>query len=68
MSDEEFDQLRLDLEFLGSPVATMNRMEVMFMVAANRYVSWMFKQHLDKHRNLHILVFLSCCCSGMVTC
>ena len=37
MTDDEFDQLREDLEFSGSEVAVMNRMEVMFMVAANRY-------------------------------
>lgn len=37
LSNDEFDALREDLAFSGSDVATMNRMEVMFMVAANRY-------------------------------
>uniref|UniRef100_A0A7S0Z0L4 Uncharacterized protein n=1 Tax=Hemiselmis tepida TaxID=464990 RepID=A0A7S0Z0L4_9CRYP len=37
LSDEAFDQLKEDLAFSGSDVALMNRMEVMFMVAANRY-------------------------------
>jgi hypothetical protein len=37
LSNDEFNALREDLAFSGSDVATMNRMEVMFMVAANRY-------------------------------
>lgn len=37
LSNDEFDALREELAFSGSDVATMNRMEVMFMVAANRY-------------------------------
>jgi hypothetical protein len=37
LSDEAFDSLKEDLAFSGSDVALMNRMEVMFMVAANRY-------------------------------
>eukprot|EP00282_Hemiselmis_andersenii_P039542 CAMPEP_0169444616 /NCGR_PEP_ID=MMETSP1042-20121227/9995_1 /TAXON_ID=464988 /ORGANISM="Hemiselmis andersenii, Strain CCMP1180" /LENGTH=323 /DNA_ID=CAMNT_0009555945 /DNA_START=37 /DNA_END=1008 /DNA_ORIENTATION=+ len=37
LSDEAFDELKEDLAFSGSDVALMNRMEVMFMVAANRY-------------------------------
>eukprot|EP00285_Hemiselmis_virescens_P011672 CAMPEP_0173390158 /NCGR_PEP_ID=MMETSP1356-20130122/14327_1 /TAXON_ID=77927 ORGANISM="Hemiselmis virescens, Strain PCC157" /NCGR_SAMPLE_ID=MMETSP1356 /ASSEMBLY_ACC=CAM_ASM_000847 /LENGTH=329 /DNA_ID=CAMNT_0014347487 /DNA_START=11 /DNA_END=1000 /DNA_ORIENTATION=- len=37
MSDSDFDQLKEDLAFSGSDLPLMNRMEVMFMVAANRY-------------------------------
>merc|ERR1711966_114318 len=37
MGDDEYDQLKLDLEFEGSPVGLMSRDEIKFMVAANRY-------------------------------
>mmetsp|Transcript_53633 Transcript_53633/g.107479 ORF Transcript_53633/g.107479 Transcript_53633/m.107479 type:complete len:338 (+) Transcript_53633:41-1054(+) len=37
LGDEEYNQLRMDLEFEGSPVGLMSRDEVKFMVAANRY-------------------------------
>jgi len=37
MGDEEYDQLKLDLQIEGSPVGLMSRDEIKFMVAANRY-------------------------------
>eukprot|EP00293_Proteomonas_sulcata_P020925 CAMPEP_0184312214 /NCGR_PEP_ID=MMETSP1049-20130417/47956_1 /TAXON_ID=77928 /ORGANISM="Proteomonas sulcata, Strain CCMP704" /LENGTH=307 /DNA_ID=CAMNT_0026628177 /DNA_START=134 /DNA_END=1057 /DNA_ORIENTATION=- len=37
LGDEEYSQLKEDLEFEGSSVSTMTREEVKFMVAANRW-------------------------------
>lgn len=39
LSDGDFNELRENLAFSGSDVATMNRMEIMFMCAANRYAA-----------------------------
>lgn len=37
LNDEQYEQLKLDLEFEGSTVATFNSKEIKFLVAAKRY-------------------------------